>query len=143
MGDTVEKIEDAPTPPVAGYSFSTNGLGNLYFSEGDYIGGLYEDLVYPAEDDANGLQANAGDSITSILDKIKDTLGNFEYFYDIDGNFVFREIQNYLNTSKATGDLNKLLNLEKDAYLSEIGKSNATYVFNNPDLFSEMGKYKE
>lgn len=135
LGDTVEKIEDVPTPPAAGYSFSTNGLGNLYFSEGDYIGGLYEDLVYPAEDEENGLKANAGDSITSILDKIKNTLGNFEYFYDIDGNFVFREIQNYLNTSKATGDLNKLLNLEKDAYLSEIGKSNATYVFNNPDLF--------
>ena len=29
-------------------------------------------------------------SVDTILSKIKNTLGNYEYFYDIDGNFVFQ-----------------------------------------------------
>jgi len=36
------------------------------------------------------------------LDKIKNTLGNYEYFYDINGHFVFQEIKNYLNKSYST-----------------------------------------
>jgi hypothetical protein len=35
------------------------------------------------------LVASPGESITSILDKIKNMLGDYEYFYDIDGRFVF------------------------------------------------------
>jgi hypothetical protein len=30
-----------------------------------------------------------GESLTSIFDKIKKMLGEFEYFYDLDGRFVF------------------------------------------------------
>lgn len=134
MSEIVENEEDVPSPPITGYNFEKNNLNRLYFSKNDFIGGVNEDLVYPT-DSTDGLVANAGDSITSILDTLKDTLGNFEYFYDIDGNFVFREIQNYLNTSKATSDLDKLLNLDNEAYLMEIGKGNASYIFDNPDLF--------
>lgn len=134
MSEIVENEEDVPSPPITGYNFEKNNLNKLYFSKNDFIGGINEDLVYPT-DSTDGLVANAGDSITSILDTLKDTLGNFEYFYDIDGNFVFREIQNYLNTSKATSDLDKLLNLDNEAYLMEIGKGNASYIFDNPDLF--------
>jgi hypothetical protein len=36
------------------------------------------------------LIANAGETVVSILDKIKNILGNYEYFYDINGNFVFQ-----------------------------------------------------
>jgi hypothetical protein len=36
------------------------------------------------------LIANAGETVVSILEKIKNILGNYEYFYDIDGNFVFQ-----------------------------------------------------
>jgi len=42
-------------------------------------------LVYPGE-----LIANIGETITSVLDKIKNMLGDFEYFYDKDGHFIFR-----------------------------------------------------
>jgi hypothetical protein len=35
------------------------------------------------------LIANSGDTVTSVLDKIKNMLGEFEYFYDIDGRFIF------------------------------------------------------
>ena len=134
ISEIVENEEDVPSPPITGYNFEKNNLNKLYFSKNDFIGGVNEDLVYPT-DSTDGLVANAGDSITSILDTLKDTLGNFEYFYDIDGNFVFREMQNYLNTSKATSDLDRLLNLDNEAYLMEIGKGNASYIFDNPDLF--------
>jgi hypothetical protein len=43
------------------------------------------DLVYPTE-----LLANAGETVTSVLDKIKNMLGNYEYFYDLDGRFIFQ-----------------------------------------------------
>jgi hypothetical protein len=42
-------------------------------------------LVY-----AGDLTANTGDNISSaVLDKIVDMLVEFEYFYDLDGRFVF------------------------------------------------------
>ena len=44
------------------------------------------DLVYNSD-----LILKAGDTITSALDKIKDMLVNFEYFYDIDGRFIFQK----------------------------------------------------
>ena len=37
------------------------------------------------------LIAKAGETATSILDKIKDMLGNYEYFYNLKGQFVFQE----------------------------------------------------
>ena len=42
------------------------------------------DLTYPGD-----LISSVGESLTSILDKIKNTIGAFEYFYDIDGRFIF------------------------------------------------------
>ena len=53
-----------------------------------------EPLYYTKE-----LTSSPGDSVVSILDKLKSELGAFEYFYDLEGNFIFREIRNYINTS--------------------------------------------
>jgi len=36
------------------------------------------------------LIADIDSTITQALDKIIGVLGNFEYFYDLDGNFVFQ-----------------------------------------------------
>ena len=58
------------------------------------IGYEYTAFTFPGQ-----LITNIGDNVCTVLDKIKNTLGNYEYFYDIDGNFVFQEIKNYLNTS--------------------------------------------
>lgn len=97
-------------------------LEKIYNSQED-IGYIYSDFYYPGE-----LIANVGDSICTILDKIKNTLGNFEYFYDIHGNFIFQEIKNYLNTSKATVDLN---NLNNENYLINRSRGKAVYTFND------------
>lgn len=65
------------------------------YSFNEDVGYVYTDFIYPGE-----LISNIGDNVCTILDKIKTTLGsNFEYFYDLDGNFVFQEKKNYLNNS--------------------------------------------
>lgn len=81
------------------------------------VGYIYIKFIPP---DLDEMVANAGESITSILDKIKNKFGNYEYFYDIEGNFVFQEIKNYLNTSYESTEAQKgvskfyLENVNKD-----------------------------
>lgn len=73
---------------------------NLYpvkiFQNGQDVGYIYTDFVYPGE-----LIADAGSTITDMLDKIIQVLGNFEYFYDLDGNFIFQEKKNFLNNAQS------------------------------------------
>ena len=64
------------------------------FEYNEDVGYVYTDFTYPGS-----LVTNIGDNVCTVLDKVKNALGNYEYFYDIDGNFVFQEIRNYLNTS--------------------------------------------
>lgn len=61
---------------------------------GDVCGYRETDLVYAGE-----LISSLGESLTSILDKIKAMLGPFEYYYDIDGRFIFQEKQIHSNHS--------------------------------------------
>lgn len=73
------------------------------FEYGSNVGFILTDFIYPGD-----LIGNAGDTITSILDKIKNLLGNYEYFYDIMGHFRFQEIKNYLNNSQTKYILDSL-----------------------------------
>ena len=61
---------------------------------GETIGYTATEMVYNGE-----LIGGIGESVTAILDKIKQLLGNFEYFYDVDGRFIFQEQKNYVNTA--------------------------------------------
>ena len=48
--------------------------------------------IYPGE-----LTLNTGQPVSEIYERCKQALGgNYEYFYDVEGNFVFQEIKNYL-----------------------------------------------
>lgn len=98
------------------------------YEYGSDIGYIYTDFIYPGE-----LIGDAGNSVCTILDKIKDTLGNYEYFYDINGNFVFQEIKNYLNTSQSTIELDKITNGD---YLMDMSKGKAVYQFDDCTLFT-------
>ena len=51
-------------------------------------------LVY-----AGDLILNAGEPVTAMLDKIITMLGQYEYFYDIDGRFIFQKKKTYFNSS--------------------------------------------
>ena len=67
----------------------------LEFDYNEDVGyALDTDFIYPED-----LIGNVGENVCSVLDKIKNILGNFEYFYDIEGNFIFQEIKNYLNNA--------------------------------------------
>lgn len=36
------------------------------------------------------IESNIGDTVTTVLDKIIELLANYEYYYDINGNFIFK-----------------------------------------------------
>lgn len=104
-----------------------SGVNPTVYEYGDDVGFIYTDFTYPGE-----LVAKPGDSVVSILDKIKNTLGNFEYFYDIEGNFHFREIKNYLNTTQTYNILQNLNN--ESYYVFDLSKGKAEYDFTNSPL---------
>lgn len=91
------------------------------FSYGQDAGYKYTDFTSPGE-----LVLNAGDTVVTLLDKIVSTLGNYEYFYNIDGKFVFQEIKNYLNTGSP------LLELSPEDYVRSY--NNAKFLYSLTDL---------
>lgn len=105
-------------------------VGSEQYTYNTDIGFIYKDFVYPGE-----LIGDAGTTITSILDKIKNTLGNYEYFYDVEGNFVFQEIKNYFNTSHATTVLNEL---NSGTYLVDYHKNKTVYNFSNSNIITSF-----
>lgn len=91
------------------------------FSYGQDAGYKYTNFTYPGE-----LVLNAGDTVVTLLDKIVSTLGNYEYFYNIDGKFVFQQIKNYLNTGSP------LLELSPEDYVRSY--NNAKFLYSLTDL---------
>lgn len=79
-----------------------NSVDSEIFSFGDNIGYTNTAFVYPQQEE---LSSGAGDSITSVLDKVKGALGNFEYFFDLDGNFRFQQIKDYINEGSPEDNL--------------------------------------
>lgn len=99
------------------------------YQYGEDCGYVFSDFFYPS-----ALEEQAGATLTSVLDKIKNTLGNYEYFYDIQGNFIFREIKNYLNTTIDLTSLDyRFINTDKAAYDLSDGQLVTSYQ-NNPQF---------
>lgn len=86
------KQGDATGSPV------TNKEGEVFYiikiETGMTCGYRITDLIY-----AKDLSLNVGESIAGMLDKIVSMLGNFEYFYNLDGQFVFQKKKTYVHTS--------------------------------------------
>lgn len=61
---------------------------------GQTAGYRLTELTYPGE-----LIVASGETVTGVLDKIKSMLGDFEYFYDLNGRFVFQRKPVYINKS--------------------------------------------
>lgn len=118
--------------PAFGQNPPTSGTYKTFYA-GDAIGYILTDFTYPGE-----LIANPGDSITSILDKIKNMLGNFEYFYDLDGKFIFQEIRNYQNntyiplTKLTSGDYQANFDIEETIYSFSKNRKLISSYTNNP-----------
>lgn len=92
------------------------------------------DLVWPTDD---GLMVEAGETITSVLDKIKSTFGEYEYFYDVDGKFIFQRKQTYVNKS-----WNNIVVTENSADAEEDAKqSQLDYAFDKSYQYNQ--KYED
>lgn len=95
---------------------------------GQTAGYRLTDLTYPGE-----LILNLGETITALLDKIVNMLGPYEYYYDIDGRFIFQRKKIYLNTSwnnmEYSGD--EELYIQNNVYSSKI-----SYSFDDGELIS-------
>lgn len=103
------------------------------FKYNEDIGYQYTDFIYP-----DTLVSSIGENVCSILNKIKTKLGNYEFFFDVEGNFIFQEIKNYLNTSYSNSDMSRLDNQGqqgKNIYDNELAMlDNSNYeldIYNN------------
>ena len=102
---------------------------------GGLAGNEVIDLVYPDD-----LIANVGESITSVLDKIVQMLGNFEYFYDVDGRFVFQRKKNFVSTdwngisTDGLGEIYADSGVNDHTVYSFQGSTLITSFTNNPNL---------
>lgn len=99
MGSTPINFQTGTDRVNSGISFvigppPIQGFGETYV-KGDNIGYMETPLTYPGE-----LIMSAGATVTQVLDEIVKVLGNYEYFYDVEGNFHFQQIPNYLATGK-------------------------------------------
>lgn len=95
--------------------------------DGNAAGYRQTELVY-----AGDLIANIGESLTSILDKIVKMLGYFEYFYDLDGRFVFQKKTQELSEVWGRG-LNA--GQKDDTFIMPyMLSSNISYSFTNSEL---------
>ena len=115
------------------------------FEYGRDVGYIYTDFTYPGD-----LIGNIGDSVTDVLDKIINVLGNYEYFYDVNGNFIFQEIKNYLNNSQTKyildqanqnvlvadyiANLRQFGELFSEDYLLDMSKGKSVYNFDDSTL---------
>lgn len=87
------------------------------------------DLVYVSD-----LVLNVGDGLTAMLDKVVSMLGNFEYFYNLEGQFIFQKKRTYIHTS-----WNNLKNNGEEQWAeSAAHTSDYTYSLYNSKLVSSF-----
>lgn len=97
---------------------SSNGVYTIAKIEyGQSVGYRPTELTY-----AGDLISKVGESITSILDKIKKMLGEYEYFYDIEGHFVFQRKKTYIQST-----WNNIVKVGDDQYVENAAHSSAVF----------------
>ena len=104
-------------------SFNQRAGFDKAVAAGEDAGYEMTDFTYPGE-----LVLNAGDTVVQLLDKIVGVLGNYEYFFDINGNFIFREIKNYVYKQSP---LDELSASENEDYLPDIPASDYLRIYDN------------
>lgn len=85
-------------------------------------------LSYP-----KNISVEANTPVTAILDTIKNAVGNYEYFFDVDGVFHFREIKNYLNQGSPLETLTDAIN---EKYFLNLAGGKSLYQFNDKNIFT-------
>lgn len=85
-----------PLNPDYIYDDYQNKYTVIKIEPGAAIGYQTTELIYPKEKE---LIASVGSTVTSILDAIVNFLGEYEYFYNLEGQFIFQAKPIYVNTS--------------------------------------------
>ena len=96
------------------------------FSYGDSVGYRITDLTYPGD-----LVVELGNSITTVLDKIKSMLVNYEYFYNEYGQFVFQKKRSFKNSA---------WNSLKEIFPNTIEYSDVDYNLSNSNLIQSFSQ---
>ena len=96
---------------------------------GQTVGYRQTELTY-----AGDLISNIGESLTSILDKIKNMLGEYEYFYDLEGRFIFQKKKTYIQTS-----WNNIVKIGDEEYVDTVAHtSSVAYRFEDSKLITSF-----
>ena len=98
----------------------------LLIEPGETIGYKVQEIIYPSD-----LIAPVGSTVTEIFDKIIDKFPTFEYFYNLEGQFVFQQSQQYTK-----GNWDSLVSVEEDEYYvnpSEV-QDYVQYIFDDNKL---------
>lgn len=115
-------VGTAETPVYRVYSVAR-------LEQGETAGYRLTDLTY-----AGDLIINAGAALTSMLDLIVKMLGDYEYFYDVDGRFRFRRNKAYTNVS-----WNNIVNRQDERYADNAAyTSSFIYSFNGANLLTAI-----
>lgn len=111
------------------------------FEYGSIPGYRLTDLTY-----AGDLIGEVGSTLTQMLDKIKQMLGYYEYFYDIDGKFIFQKKKDYIetswNSSSESGDeiiANAAIN--SNLTFNFVGSNLISAISNTPNLLNVRNDY--
>jgi len=100
---------------------------------GQTCGYRLTDITYPGD-----LILSVGEPITAMLDKLVAMLGNFEYFYDIDGRFIFQRKPTFIDktwNNIKTGNQNSYVTTIDETYVeSAFYSSPITWTFGDSFL---------
>lgn len=111
----------------------------IKITTGQTCGYRMTDITY-----AGDLIANVGETVVSVLDKICKMLGDFEYYYDTEGKFIFKRKNQYIYKSfnHHTTTESSQSYVENSAYISptvwDFTGSTLVTSFNNTPNLSEL-----
>lgn len=108
------------------------------YNKGEICGRQWVPFYYTNNE--KGLVVNAGASVASVLDTLVNYLGNVEYFYNVDGQFVFREKPNNLNKTRANDILRVTAGEVTYNDVASEAASATKFIFNDTMLISAITK---
>lgn len=104
------------------------------YEQGDDLGYKYVDFIYN-----ESLIGQVGNNVCTILEKIKNKLGNYEYFYNLDGQFIFQEKQNFLNIAPEDFNqefVNNFAYITPERYMVQYDSGQSQYEFNDGNIIT-------
>lgn len=89
------------------------------YSYDDDVGYTQTEFSYPGE-----LILSAGETVVALLNKIVSVLGNYEFFYNLEGKFVFQRIPTYQDVAFSQITIDKTTD---DSYIRSFNNSKYAY----------------